>query len=382
MTIVSAPSESTPAPPVDDDIAAKVDRIKIRSWTPPDFVEVAGAGVSSFCLVWLIYEQLTSLSGTIGFFVCWYAAFLLIYRVLVRQRHGKMAAKDRFAAAVVSSVGLLLVVTLLVIIGYTVGRGYSALRPTFFTKDLRFTGPLAKATAGGGKAAVIGTLEQVGIATLVSVPLGIASALFLSEVGGRLARAVRIFTDAMSGVPSILAGLFIYAVLILGLGVPASGFAGALALSVLMLPTVARTCEVVLRLVPGGLREAGLALGGTEWRMVRKVVLPTARAGLVTASILGVARVVGETAPLLLTVGRSNFVNTNPFKGPQDSLPQLIYALIRLPIKSEIQRAWTAAFVLIAIVLFLFVLARVIGGKGPGQIGRLRRRRLAKKGLL
>lgn len=380
MATISALPESAPA--TLEDIGPVVDRIKIRSWTTPDLIEAAGAGLSSLCLVWLIYEQLTPLTGTIGFFLCWYAAFLIVYRVLVRQRHGRMAAKDRFAATVVTSVGLLLVATLLVIIGYTIDRGYSALRPTFFTKDLRFTGPLAKATAGGGKAAIIGTMEQVGIATLVSVPLGMASALFLSEVGGRMARAVRIFTDAMSGVPSILAGLFIYAVLILSLGVPASGFAGALALSVLMLPTVARTCEVVLRLVPGGLREAGLALGGTEWRMVRKVVLPTARAGLVTASILGIARVVGETAPLLLTVGRSNFVNTNPFKRPQDSLPQLIYSLIRLPISSEIQRAWTAALVLIAIVLILFLLARAIGGKGPGQMSRSRRRRLAKKGLL
>jgi phosphate transport system permease protein len=242
---------------------------------------------------------------------------------------------------------------------------------------------LSKATAGGGKAAIVGTLEQVGLATLVSVPLGLASALFLSEVGGRLSRPVRIFTDAMSGVPSILAGLFIYAILIIGLGVPQSGFAGALALSVLMLPTITRTCEVVLRLVPGGLREAGLALGGTEWRMVRRVVLPTARAGLVTASILGIARVVGETAPLLLTVGRSNFVHYNPFVGqPQDSLPQMIYFLIRQPFKSQIQRAWTASLVLISIVLILFVAARLIGGKGPGQMGRLRRRRLAKKGLL
>jgi phosphate transport system permease protein len=381
MTTVSLP-DTTPTAPAETADVASIERIKIRSWTLPDLVEVFGAGLSSLCLVWLIYEQLTPLTGAIGFFLCWYTAFLVIYRVLVRQRHGRMAAKDRFAAAIVSSVGLLLVATLLLIIGYTIARGYSALRPTFFTKDLRYTGPLDKATAGGGKAAIIGSFEQVGIATIVSVPLGIASALFLSEVGGRLARAVRIFTDAMSGVPSILAGLFIYAVLILGLGVPASGFAGALALSVLMLPTVTRTCEVVLRLVPGGLREAGLALGGTEWRMVRKVVLPTARAGLVTASILGVARVVGETAPLLLTVGRSNFVNWNPFKGPQDSLPQLIYGLIRYPIKAEIQRAWTAALVLIGIVLILFLVARFIGGRGPGHVGRLRRRRLVKKGLL
>ncbi len=379
---VSAPPGPDVDPAVMVELEAAVERIKVRTWTPVEITEMAGAGLSSFCLVWLVYEQLTPLSGTLGFFLFWWVAFLVTYRVLVRQRHGRIAARDRFAAAVVSSVGLLLVATLLVVLGYTVSRGYHALRPTFFTKDLRNTGPLAQATAGGGKAAIIGTFEQVGLATLISVPLGITSAVFLSEVGGRLSRPVRLLTDAMSGTPSILAGLFIYAVLILGLGIPASGFAGALALSVLMLPTVARTCEVVLRLVPGGLREASLALGGTQWRMVRKVILPTARAGLATAAILGVARVVGETAPLLLTVGRSNFVNWNPFKGPQDSLPQMIYNLIREPIPSEIQRAWTAALVLIAIVLILFIIARIIGGKGPGHIGRFEHYRLAKKGLL
>jgi phosphate transport system permease protein len=379
VTLVDAPpplSASASSPEVPGE------RIRPRSWGPADVAEVVGAALSSGCLTWLVYEQLTPLSGGLGFFVCWYVSFLVIYRLLVRERHGRMVARDRFAGAAVTSVGALLVGALLLIVGYTIARGYHALRPTFFTKDLRFTGPLEKATAGGGKAAIIGSAEQVGLATALAVPLGIASAVFLSEVKGRLARPVRLLTDAMSGFSSILAGLFIYAALIIGLGFPASGFAGALALAVVMLPTVTRTCEVVLRLVPGGLREASLALGGTEWRTVRRVVLPTARAGLVTASILGVARIVGETAPLILTVGRSNIVNANPFHGQQDSLPQLIYVLIREPIGSQVQRAWTAALVLIALVLALFVLARMIGGQGPGHIGRIRRRRLRRKGLL
>jgi phosphate transport system permease protein len=379
VTIFEAPPRPPAAPSLPE---APVERIRPRSWGAADVGEVLGAALSSFCLVWLVYEQLTPLSGGLGFFVCWYGAFLVIYRLLVRERHGRMVARDRFAAAVVSSVGALLVGALLLIVGYTFARGYHALRPTFFTKDLRFTGPLDKPTAGGGQAAIIGSAEQVGLATAISVPLGIASAVFLSEVGGCLGRPVRLLTDAMSAFPSVLAGLFIFAALILGLGLPTSGFAGSLALAVVMLPTVTRTCEVVLRLVPGGLREASLALGGTEWRTVRRVVLPTARAGLVTAAILGVARIVGETAPLIFTVGRSNAVNSNPFRGQQDSLPQLIFVLIREPVGSQIQRAWTAALVLIALVLALFVLARMIGGQGPGHVSRLRRRRLRRKGLL
>jgi phosphate transport system permease protein len=160
-----------------------------------------------------------------------------------------------------------------------------------------------------------------------------------------------------------------------------TGFAAALALAVLMLPTVTRTAEVVLRLVPGGLREASLALGGGEWATVRKVVLPTARSGLLTAVILGVARIVGETAPLILTsLGNTSF-NSNPFKGKQDALPLFIFRLIRFPQAAARARAWTGALVLLMLVLVLFIIARVIGGRGPGHIGRLKRARLARKGL-
>jgi phosphate transport system permease protein len=148
-----------------------------------------------------------------------------------------------------------------------------------------------------------------------------------------------------------------------------------------MLPTVTRTAEVVLRLVPGGLREASLALGGGEWATVKRILLPTARAGLLTAVILGIARIVGETAPLILTALGNTSYNANPFRGKQDALPLFIYRLIRFPQAQAVQRAWTAAFVLLMLVLVLFIVARIIGGRGPGHIGRFRRARLARKGL-
>jgi phosphate transport system permease protein len=185
--------------------------------------------------------------------------------------------------------------------------------------------------------------------------------VFLNEIGGKGRRAVRMFVDAMSGVPSIVAGLFIYAVLVVGLGWGFSGFAGALALSILMLPTVTRTSEEVLRLVPDGLREAGLALGSQEWRVTWNVVLPTARSGLITAVILGVARAIGETAPLLFTAFGNTALNWNVFHGAQDSMSLFVYTLIRFPQAAEQQRAWTGAMILMFIVLVLFVIARIVG---------------------
>jgi phosphate transport system permease protein len=218
-------------------------------------------------------------------------------------------------------------------------------------------GPSSPASQSGGLQAIVGTVEQVAIAMAISVPLGVLTAVYLNEVHGRLRRPVRIFVDAMSGVPSIVAGLFIYAVLVAG-GGQFSGFAAAIALSILMLPTVTRTCEVVLRLVPDGLREASLAMGAPEWRTVWRVVLPTARSGIITAMILGVARVIGETAPLLMTSLGNPDLNLNPFRGPQASLPLASFKLFTSSQQADVARAWTFAAVLLILVLILFVLAR------------------------
>jgi phosphate transport system permease protein len=317
-------------------------------------------------LTWLVFEELTPLSGGLGFILSWYGTFLVTYWLMSRQRYGRVVAKDRLAAAAISGIGILLVASLMLILVYVAIKGYHALRLTFFVHDQFGVGPLAKPTAGGGLAAIVGTLEQVGLATLISVPLGMATAVFLSEIRGRWARPVRLMTDAMSGIPSILAGLFIYAILIQSHLLPESGFAVSLALAISMLPTVTRTSEVVLRLVPSGLREASLALGATEWRSVRRILVPTAITGLITATILGIARVVGEAAPAIIDAGGSQKVNYNPFKGQQDSLPLMIFTDIRSFVPNEHIRAWTAAFVLLAMILVLFVAARLIARRQPG----------------
>lgn len=373
MTAVrTRPQRSLPAPEAPSITLGP--SIRLGRWSCTDWIELAGAMAGSFCATWLVYEELTTLSGGLGFAVCWFLAFLLVDWLMARSRLGPRGASDRLAAAAVAAIGLILVAGLASILVYVVMEGYKALRPTFFTRDQSGVGPLSKATAGGGLAAIVGTVEQVGLATVISVPLGIATAVFLSEIRDRMARPVRLFTDGMSGIPSILTGLFIYGVLIYGHLLPESGFAVSLALSISMLPTVTRASEVVLRTVPSELREASYALGGTQWRTVRRILLPTARAGLLTAAILGIARVVGEAAPAILDAGGSSKVNYNPFKGQQENLPLMVYNDITASVRAEHVRAWTAGLVLVVLVLILFVLARTVGGRSPEK--RLQRRRL------
>lgn len=355
--------------------------IRIRSIDPIDVLVQVGSAVSAISLTFLLMERLTPMSGALGFVVMSYALFVLTSWWAMRELKGSVRAKDLVARTLVWTGGLMAFVPLLLVVMYVIGKGYHALRIQFFTQDQRFVGALSEATEGGGAHAIVGTLQQVGIATLISVPLGITTAVYLNEVKGRFARPLRMAVDAMSAVPSIVAGLFIYAAWILALGNQQSGFAGSLALAVLFLPTVTRTAEVVLRLVPGGLREASLALGGTEWRTTLHVVLPTSRTGLVTAVILGIARVIGETAPLILTIGGAFVMNWNPMSGKQDALPYFVFRLIRFPQEAQIQRAWTGALVLLVLVLVLFLIARAIGGRGPDHISRSKRRRLRRKGL-
>jgi len=263
--------------------------------------------------------------------------------------------------AAIGIVAIGVVIPLALIIGYVTLKGFRFLRLTFFTTTSANVAPDTPAEQTGGLQAIIGTLEQVGIALVISVPLGILTAVYLSEIKGRLRKPVQIFVDAMSGVPSIVAGLFIYTALVIN-GASWSGFAAALALSILMLPTITRTAEVVLRLVPGGLREASLALGAPEWRTTMQVVLPTARAGLVTAVILGMARVIGETAPLIMTAFGSSTMNVNALSGPQSALPLAAFKAFQ-GTTNDVNRAWVYAFVLVMLVLVLFVAARRLSAR-------------------
>jgi phosphate transport system permease protein len=345
--------------------------------TAADIASLFGCAVSALALTWLVFTRLTEGVGWLGFLVVAYLAFLALFALVTADRLGRLVAVDRVATVAVSSGAVLLLAPLLWLVGYVVVKGVPTLRLDFFTDDQSGITPGMPATAGGGSHAVIGSLEQVALALLLTVPLAVATAVFLNETRSRLRRPVRIFVDAMSGLPSIVAGLFIYAVLILPYAISSdfldfSGFMASLALAMIMIPTVTRTVEVVLRLVPDGLREASLALGASRARTVWSVVLPTARTGLTTAVVLGIARAVGETAPLLFTAFGSDLFNANPFKGQQESLPLFVYRNIRQPGESAIARGFTGALVLLLVVLTLFAIARFVG---RDRSRRVRRRR-------
>ncbi|WP_131737596.1 phosphate ABC transporter permease PstA [Actinomadura roseirufa] len=343
-------------------------RHRPRTLRPGDVAEVAGAVAASGALVWFVYARLLPFSvHVVGIGLSWYALFLLTYALVAWDGHGRVVATDRIMGVVIATAALAAFTPIVAVIGYVVIKGAKVIRPGFFTDNLSVTGPLSAATEGGAVHSIIGTLEQLAIATMISVPLGVLTAIYLSEVKGRLTKPTRLVTDAMTALPSIVAGLFIYSLLILQFHWGFSGFAGSLALAVLMLPTVTIAAEQVLRVVPGGLREASLALGAPHWRTVLSVVLPTARAGLSTAVILGMARVVGETAPMLLTAFGTTTTNTNPFSGIQDDLPLFVFTQIRSSQNTQVQRAWAGALVLLTLVLILFMLARLIGGSRPGK---------------
>jgi phosphate transport system permease protein len=345
-----------------------------------DYATMAGCAVSAVALSWVVFTRLTEGVGWFGFLLVVYFCFLALYGLVSADRLGRLLAVDRLATVAITSGAVLLAAPLLWLVGYVVLKGLPSLSTDFFREDQGGITPSMPASAGGGSHAIIGSIEQVTLALGISLPLALATAVFLNETRSRLRRPVRIFVDAMSGLPSVVAGLFIFAVLILPYAEDTSvfgnnGFMASLALGMIMLPTITRTVEVVLRLVPDGLREASLALGASRARTVWSVVLPTARNGITTAVVLGIARAVGETAPLLFTSVGASLFNSNPFNGPQESLPIFVYRNIRnTPLPTQIDRGFTGAFVLMLIVLTLFAITRFVGGER--RSGRRTRRRV------
>ncbi|MFI8255455.1 phosphate ABC transporter permease PstA [Streptomyces filamentosus] len=343
-----------------------------------DVYAVLGAAAAALALTWLLFARLLPFSGTVGFVLVAYALFLGLYALLVSFDEDGPAVRDRVAGVVVRTLGLVLLAVLVFVVAFTLWEGRKALvHLNFFTEDMSLAGPLEPLDVGGVLHAVVGTLEQVGIALVLTVPAGVVCAVFLNEVPGPFARLVRTIVEAMTALPSIVAGLFIYATVVLALGMERSGLAAALALSVMMLPIIIRASDVVIRLVPGTLREASYAMGASRWRTVRHVVLPTARSGLTTAVILGTARGVGETSPVLLTAGFTAELNALPTSGAQVSLPLATFELVKSPEPNMIARGFGTAAVLMLLVLLLFVLARVAGGRGPGQLTKRQERRRA-----
>ena len=269
--------------------------------------------------------------------------------------------KDAIARRTILGATIVALIPLVLIIYYLLSKGLGAWNVNFFTTDPTGNTFFKNSSIGGIKSAILGTIEMVALASAIAVPIGVGVAVWLVEYGktGWFAQAVRFFVDVLTGVPSIVFGLFIFIVLVVGTGSSFAGYKGSLALSLLMLPVVIRSAEVILLLVPGGLRESALALGAPRWKVIFSIVLPTALPGMVTGVLLAVARAAGETAPLLFTAASTKKTSFN-LGGFMNSLPVQIYGDVTSPTTAVVNRAWGAALTLVTLILLLNLIARLI----------------------
>ena len=314
--------------------------------------------LSSYAVV-----AVTPMKGKLAIFIVFFLVYMLMTSSIKGFQLGSAAAKDALVNSLVAFGAIVTVIPIASILFTVVQKGLPGISLNLFVSDMSMATPTDPLNNGGLLHAITGTLALVTLALIMSVPIGILTALYLTEIKGKFTAPIRFLVQAMSGVPSIVAGLFILSAILYPITKSFSGFMGALALTILMIPTIARTSEEVLNLIPNDLREAGVALGGTQWRTVAMIVLPAAKSGLITAVILGVARIAGETAPLLLLTGGGDKVNANAFSGPLGSLPYYIWKSFNAGSPEALTRAWAGLLVLVGLVLVLFTVARYLGSK-------------------
>ena len=333
--------------------------IPSKPWarSPKDLARELGLVALAILISYLVVE-LTEMKGKLAYAFLFFISYGLLVSGYSLFTRGVAAAKDAFIKTVVTLGAIVAVLPIASIIFTVLKNGLPGIHFGLFTNDMSLATPTDPIATGGILHAITGTLTLVFLALIMSVPIGILTALYLTEINGRLAGPVRFLVQAMSGVPSIVAGLFILSAVLYPITKGYSGLMGALALTILMIPTVARTSEEVLLLIPNELREAGTALGGTQWRTVAMIVLPAAKSGLMTAVILGIARIAGETAPILLLTGGGDKVNPNAFSGSIGSLPYYIWKSFNAGSPEAITRAWAGLLVLMVLIFILFVAAR------------------------
>jgi phosphate transport system permease protein len=336
----------------DAGLPAPLSSRRLPRWALP---ATAAGAVALTALLFTI----TPLQGRADFGVVAIAVYLAAQTAVSIRVEGRRRARDRFMLAAVLGCFLAAMLPLFSVLVFTIAHGMHRFDSTFFTHSMR---NIAESDAGGGAYhAIVGTLEQVGLATAIAVPFGLLVAVYLTEYArGAFGRLISFFVDVMTGIPSIVAGLFILAFWIQALHEGYSGFAGALALVVLMLPTVVRSAEEMFKLVPPSLREAGYALGLSKATVTLRVVLPTALPGIVTGVMLAIARITGETAPLLLTIFGTASIHNNPFHGFQSALPLFVFQEAGQPNNTALDRAWAGALTLILIVVALNLAARIL----------------------
>ncbi|WP_300681120.1 phosphate ABC transporter permease PstA [Nocardioides sp.] len=382
-----AAAESIPAPatylPLRElDETPPVPRGRLGALPAQDRFVLWGSRIAALGMTWVITQRLLPLPGIWWFLVVFAIANVAFLALTTAMTDDIVTVRDRIAGWLIGAGAFVVFAALATTIFFVFQRGWPAMKHlNFYTHDMAGVSPSDPLNKGGILHAVVGSLIELAIAIAITLPLGVGTAVFMNEVGGKFAKIVRTVVEAMTALPSIVAGLFIYTVWIIALGMPRSGLAGGLAIAVMMLPIIARASDVVLRVVPGSLREASLGLGASRWKTVWHVVLPTARPGLATALILGIARGIGETSPVLITSGMASFMVTNPFDGVMNSLPLTIFGGARSPDPMMITRAFGTAGVLLILVLILFILARLAARPASNKPGPIRRLRRALTGL-
>jgi len=368
MAITTAPTEPPASSPVPG--RQRLTSGHLHSSAPWTLLAAAAGIGGVVCLI------LAMSSGeefnVAGFAVITAIIYLILITVVSTIVESRRKAVDRLVTGVVS-VAFLIAMVPLISVAYTVlVNGVAGLTAEFLTSSMRNV----VGEGGGALHAIVGTILITLAAAIISIPIGIFTAIYLIEYGAgkRLARAITFLVDVMTGIPSIVAGLFAYALfaLFLGPGIR-MGIMGSIALAVLMIPVVVRSSEEMLRLIPNELREASYALGVPKWRTITKVVLPTALAGITTGVMLSISRVIGETAPLLLTAGVTASMNYNLFEGRMMTLPVFAYTQYMnqgIPAEAYLQRAWAAALLLIIFVMILNLVARLVAKLFAPNLGR------------
>jgi phosphate transport system permease protein len=318
--------------------------------------------LSSLILSFVILE-VTPMKGKVGLFLIFVPTITVGEYLLARLRADKKAAEDVVVSSLMWTAAFIVFLPVFSILITTIVRGLPGIKANIFTQTMKINSYSDPLVQGGLLHALVGTLYLIVFSIVISVPLGLLTALYITEIRGRGSGFIQFIVQAMSGVPSVIAGLFIFSAVILSTPLKASSIVGSFALSILMVPTITRASQEVLALIPNDLREAGLALGATQWKTVAMVVVPAAKSGLITAMILGVARIAGETAPLLFVLGGTDALNLNPFHDSNTGLPLYIWKGILIGDPVAVQRSWTGILILLVTVLTFFTLARVLGPK-------------------